>query len=123
MNIFGWLFGGSNSADKVIDSATSGIDKIFYTDEEKADARKEGFKLWIEYQKATAPQNVSRRLIAVMVTALWVFSVLLYIGLQLFFPDMATPIFQTISSVINPPFMLVIGFYFAKRIVEGFKGR
>jgi len=37
MNIFSKIFG----SDTVIEGAVKGIDKVFFTDEEKADAHKE----------------------------------------------------------------------------------
>lgn len=74
--MFGWLFGGSKAAETAVDTgsyllkeASSGIDMMFYTDEEKAQAKAETYKIWLETQKLIAqqgtPQAVTRRLIAV----------------------------------------------------------
>ena len=140
----GWLFGGSKAADGIIDGARAGIDKIFYTDEEKADARREAYRLWVEYQKATAPQNVARRLIALIVTVLWSGLVLTGIvarGVEkltgkvaaatadtasqgLLFSDF---VFNVLSNNVTTVFFVVVGFYFSKRmldrIVDGFGRR
>ena len=114
----GWLFGGSSGADKTIDSVSKGIDALVFTDEEKSSAKQAGFKLWIEYQKATQPQNVARRLIALVVTGLWALVLVLYLTLQPFFPEYTQFLFKLLIDIINPVFMLVMAFYFAKRIIR-----
>lgn len=109
------LFAGDNSTS-IIDGIKSGADKLFFTDEEKADATKEGWKLWIEYQKATAPQNKSRRFIAKGVTLLWIMGVLLVAVTYPISKDYSAFIFKLMTDVVTIPFGLVISFYFLKRM-------
>lgn len=70
------LFGGSKATEKVVDTgsyllkeASSGIDMMFYTDEEKAQAKAQTYAMWLETQKLITqqgtPQAITRRLIAV----------------------------------------------------------
>ncbi|MFK5951326.1 MAG: hypothetical protein QM500_21435 [Methylococcales bacterium] len=120
MNPLGWLFGGSDAAGKTVDNISSGIDKMFYTDEEKADARKQGFELFIEWQKATQPQNLARRLIALIITVLY--SVLIIAGITAWYfnPDYAVFIFNMLTELILQPFNIIIIFYYGKGMVSDF---
>ena len=121
MNIFGWLFGGSKAAEKTIDGIYNGVDKLVWTDEEKSDASREGFKLWLKYQEATQPQNVARRALAMLVAVLWVGLVVAGVVAYKIDAEYSKFIFSVLTDIVNAPFMLVIGFYFFKRIVSGFK--
>ena len=75
MNIFssiiGFFTGGSGTADSVIDGVKRAGDMLVFTDEEKALSNQTALKLLIEYQRATLPQNVARRKIALVVVAMW----------------------------------------------------
>jgi hypothetical protein len=70
VKLFDWIFGASNSAGKVIDGAIAGIDKIVYTEEEKADARSKLLEQWIKLQETlgeeTTVRGVTRRILAIM---------------------------------------------------------
>jgi hypothetical protein len=73
--IFGNLFGTEKAAVRVVDSVSNGIDKLFYTDEEKAEdhaaAISEGRKFLISWLDTTKGQNIARRLIALLVIITW----------------------------------------------------
>jgi len=120
MNPFGWLFGGSEAAGKTVDNISSGIDKLFYTDEEKADAKKQGFELFIQWQKATQPQNLARRLIALIITVLYSVLILSGIAAWYFNPDYAVFIFNMLTELILQPFNIIIIFYYGKGMVSDF---
>ena len=75
MSFFGRLFGSTKSVDNLVEHAASGLDKMFYTKEERADddadtrrealaAKKFSFQIFMEQLKATQGQNLSRRIIA-----------------------------------------------------------
>ena len=114
--MFGWLFGGSDAADQTVDSVSSGIDKMFYTDEEKADANKEAFKLFIEYQKATQPQNLARRLIALIVVGLFSLLTLVSVISWPFNMEFSEFTQDILAQNVLPLTVVVISFYFYKRI-------
>lgn len=123
--MLGWLFGGTKSADKTIDSISSGLDKLVYTAEEKADASREGVKLWIEYQKATQPQNLARRLIALIIVAIWAIVVLsaAILGVVSAFDSpeagkAAEYLLDLLFKAIMPSVVVIVSFYFYKRIAE-----
>jgi len=114
--MLGWLFGGSSAADKTVSSIASGVDKIFYTAEEKSEASQKGFELFIEYQKATQPQNVARRLIAMIITAL--FALLLLIAVLAWPFNVSYAVFiikDVVLIIVLPVFLTINTFYFAKR--------
>lgn len=77
----GRLFGSSEALTEVVKAASDGIDALVHTDEEKmheaAKARSEARAMVIDWMAATKGQNLARRLIAILVTGLWL---LLYLG-------------------------------------------
>lgn len=72
----GRLFGTDKALEGVVNGVSKGLDALVYTDEEKAgdaaESRSEARKMVIEWMKATQGQNLSRRLIALSVTAVWI---------------------------------------------------
>lgn len=120
------FFTGDKTADSVIDGVKRATDMLVFTDEEKSITNQKSMELFIEYQKATLPQNVTRRMIAIAVVALWLFLALLTAlsggGGIMFHVERLTEVskyfFQFMEDVINVPFGLIIGFYFLKRIVQ-----
>lgn len=72
-------------ADKTADGIIAGIDKAFYTDEEKAEARQKWFSGWLALQQTIAnestPTAISRRVLAFMIMG--VFLSLIVLGIAL----------------------------------------
>ncbi len=118
MGLLSFLTGGSETAGKVVDGVKSGLDMAFYTDEEKAIASKKMLDWKLDWLKATKPQNVARRVIAFGVTGLWVVNVLLLTLLTLFDSSRAEPVKAIIEDIVNLPFMIIIGFYFAAHVAR-----
>jgi len=101
MNPFKWitgLFGSSDSADNVLEKAADGIynglDKLFYTDEEKAEGLAKGRALFLDFAKVAYDQNsirsVTRRWLAFMVMGPIMLIVILsaiFYGIGIFFLD------------------------------------
>lgn len=110
------LFGGKKG-DKLLDAGVKAGDALFFMPEEKAAHNKELYKLWIEYQKATAPQNEARRLIALIVCGVWAFFCVVFMYAWALQVDV-TRIEKLISFgtlVIMPPTIAIISWYFWKR--------
>lgn len=127
MGFFGKLFGSEKALDTIVDSAVSGLDKLVYTSEEKAEdhakAVTEARSMVVKWMAATQGQNLARRLIALTVTAIWVgqyaASTALSIAAVWLEPAMALKV-QTSANIINGSahqmngaMMLILGFYFA----------
>lgn len=117
--MFGWLFGGSKAADGVVDGIKKGIDALVFTDEEKSQANKTGMELFIKYQEATQPQNLARRLIALLIVGLFVCLVVSGVVCYKLDKQYSEFIFMVLVDVVVNPTMLIIGFYFLKRLNIG----
>jgi len=130
MSFWGKLFGSDKALEGVISGVTNGLDALVYTDEEKAgDAAKErteGRMMVIEWMKATAGQNLSRRLIALSITGVWLSMKLASVlcGMVAVFTNdygvvtaakvnAVGVIASDASSDMNAAVMLILAFYFA----------
>jgi len=84
----GKIFVTEKSVEKAIDSMTAGLDKIWYTKEEKADAEEARWKarheaqlkaqdMLLEWMKASQGHNVARRWLTVQITRVWLWQMIL----------------------------------------------
>ncbi len=120
--MWSWLFGNSDSANKVVDGVSSGLDMMFFTDEEKSIASQKVLDFKIEYAKATQNQSVARRIIAFIVCGIWGFLNISAVAMYFISETSSKFIFEVIKENINTPFMIIVGFYFAAHIVGKLKG-
>lgn len=97
-SFFGSMFGNKEAGNKIIDGVKDGIDKIWYTDEEKAEdvaqARREGYAVYMEWLKSTSGSRLARRYIAVIITTPWAIAQVLSMIL-----DMVTPFIKGVETV------------------------
>lgn len=121
MSILGDLFSSKtiiDTAAKGVESAISGIDMLVFTDEEKSITNQKLLDWKLKYLEATGAQNLARRYIAVVVTALWAFMVSSYVILGVFgLDEQAKFIYTALNDIVNPPFMIVAAFYFLAHVV------
>jgi hypothetical protein len=124
----GKLLGSDKAASSLIDNVSKGLDKIYYSEEEKAEdkaeAKKEASALLIKWLEATQGSNLARRLIALTVTGIWASQ---YVASMLMFAvipwvDVTSTVealnasavsLQESGEQIDGAMMLVLGFYFA----------
>ena len=78
--IFKAIFSSSKDTSKIVDAAIGGIDSLFYTDQEKAEANMKVLDFKLEWAKATSGSNIARRFIAMIVTSIWSLWVLCILG-------------------------------------------
>lgn len=128
LSTLGKVFSSEKAIAKTVDAVSNGLDKLVYTEEEKADAasadRAAGRALVIGWMESTNGQNIARRVIAFMITGVWLmqytianlFSILAVFTLD----DKRTLIYTTASAVManyavqmNGAVMLILAFYFA----------
>lgn len=121
MGLFSWFTGGSDTADKVVDGVTDGLDAMFFTDEERSRASQKVLDFKLKWIQATSGQNLARRYIAWTVTGLWSFLVIYSIFLKIISSPHFQFVFDILGDVVNPPFMIVLGFYFLTHVVRGAK--
>lgn len=132
MGILGTIFGAPGTVEKLTDGIYNGLDKAFYTAEERAEAKKEILNWQLEWMKHTTGQALARRLIALSVVWSWVACVAIALVLGVLSALLeskaagvaAEYVFKIMSEVMTMPFMLVIGFYFAPHMLGQFgKGK
>ena len=134
--MLGWLLGGSKAADKAVDtgadllkSAASGIDVMFFTEEERSQASQAAFKAWVDSQVAfrdeTSVRSVTRRILAVMFCVVYLLLLLACVGLFRLDAKWGKLCFEA-AEVLTPIVGAVIFFYFGPnqiaRAVKTLKG-
>lgn len=130
MSFWGKLFGTEKALDAVIDGVSNGLDKLVYTDEERADAaakdRSEARQMIVGWMAATQGQNLARRLIALSITGIWLLMYLISVlcsMVAVFTNADGIVTAEKINAVgdiakasamdMNPAVMLILAFYFA----------
>lgn len=129
---FGRMFGSEKATTKIIDNVSSGLDKLWYTDEEKAEdqakAITEGRQFLLTWLANTQGQNLARRFIAISCTLMW----LTMYGISWILAALAPWLEQHSTKLIesslviaeraesmNGAMMLILGFYFAAPHMSG----
>jgi hypothetical protein len=101
------FFKGLLSSKTIVDSAASGLDVAFFTKEEKSQA-------FLEFVKASAPMNISRRFIALAVSFLWALNGLILMGLSFLGHPQLEVMVEFAKWYVMPPFTVLVSFYFWK---------
>lgn len=133
-SFFGRFFGTETAVKSMIDNVSSGLGKLVYTSQEKAEdeARSitEARSMMIEWIKATSGQNLSRRCLAFLIAGIWAMQ---YISMQIlshtlvwapiFIENMTPEVIKAMQSSItlcsesikdvSNPFGIILTFYFA----------
>lgn len=127
LSFLGKLFGSDKAIEKGIDTVSNGLDKLIYTKEEKAeDAMKERAAargMLIEWMTSTQGQNLARRLLALVITAVWLGMYLLsaVLDVSIIWADprigdsisLSAKVIGERATEMNGAMMLILGFYFA----------
>jgi len=139
MSFWGKLFGSDEAMKAGVEAVASGLDKLIYTDEERADAaakeRTEARGMVVEWMQATQGQNLARRIISLAITAVWLGFYLLAAlahAVGIFTPSVQelrelSGFLFSMANSLNDAVMLILAFYFAaphmSGIVEAILGR
>lgn len=123
---FGRLFGSAKATESMIDGVKSGLDKLVYTKEEKAEdaalAVTEARSYLIQWMDKTQGQNIARRVLAFMVAFTWLGMFLLSTGLDIsvvWASDnqealrASSVLIGARAESMTGAMMLILGFYFA----------
>ena len=121
MSILSRIFAGPTETNKIIDGAIVGLDKIVFTQEERADANAKLGEWYLKYLTATEGQNLARRAIALIVVTLWTLLILLGVAAHWISYEYSEFIFRVLVDVVLQPFSIVIGFYFLTHAVRAYK--
>lgn len=126
-SFLGKLFGTDKAAASLIDNASKALDSVFYTDEEeaadKAKSVTEARTMVIKWLESTQGQNLSRRLIALSITAMWLLPKFVSMCLcvaQVWIEDAkdtrlieSATLIGDYSEGMTSAMMLILAFYFA----------
>lgn len=126
MSFLGKLFGSSDAASDLVNNLASGLDKLSYSHEEKAEAHakdvSESRTVLLEWLKSTSGSRLARRLIALIVTSIWAMQYITAQALSIaaIWSDSAAEKLRDSAQIItdnaqssNGAMMLVLAFYFA----------
>lgn len=133
MSFFGQLFGSNDAALKTIDTVAQGIDKLYYSDEEKADdaraAKKDAANVFLEWIKNSQGQNLSRRFLTVVITITWLLFLIASVTISILSIWLAQdPVkmaetytkLNEIVSRMDSIVMLIVAFYFTSPYMSKF---
>lgn len=126
MGWFSWLTGNSDATEKAVEGVTSLLDNAFYTEQEKGQVALKMLDFRIQFAQATQHMSISRRVITFAVTAVWVLTVLLLMAIGIMLGKEAASVqflFETFVDIVNPPFMIIVGFYFLSQVVSKARGK
>lgn len=123
MSIWGTLFGSENVIKRAADGIYNGVDKAFYTKEEKAG----GF---LNLLKAYEPFKIAQRLLALVISipyvTVWLMSASMLVVAGFVEPaygkqieEAARVLGELNNDTLGLPTALVLGFYFGGGAVEG----
>jgi hypothetical protein len=122
MGILQGLFNSKKVVDTAADGIYNGVDKLFYTKEEKAQATQRGLELYLEFIKATQPAALARRYLMFILSGLWAFLILLTVVLQLMGAAGSSEfVFKMLTDVVAVPFGMAVAFYFLKHVTSNLK--
>ena len=127
MGLLASIFGAPKAIEAIAGTAGKLIDDAFKGDDERrAEAQSKVMDQTIEWMRASQSQNVARRLLALMVVGVWlggyVVSTLLWVA-AIWTDAYAVRLQQSaekigvLSTEMNPYVGLVLGFYFAGRVI------
>lgn len=119
MNIFTRAITALFSTSKAGDAAVDIVRKISGTD---GMTEKEKAAFIIKYLETTQHQSLPRRIVALVITALYAIIVISWvIAVWLSFDEAAEKFKDFLLEVLNNPFTLILTFYFTINIVRGLK--
>ena len=131
MGFFSFLKTSEKALDAgadVVKGAVSGIDKLFFTKEEKSEAALKAFELWIKTQEVIRDENtarsITRRILAVMILGVFL---LMGIGACVLYPinilwaAHLIAVMKELVIMTSAVTIFYFGYYGVKAIVGGKK--
>ena len=120
MGLFSFLKSNQKTVDKVIDGAVSGIDKMFFTKEEKTQVTKEMADGLQDFVKQTLDENTARsrtrRVLAIMIMAVYLLLIIAAVVVFAFSKEYAEFVFKVVGEMSTYALM-VAGFFFGAHLL------
>lgn len=110
------MFVTPDQAVKVADAVIKGADAAWFTKEEQSE-------WFLRYLEATQPMNVSRRFIAISLTMIWELTAVVLLVLTLMESPKSEAVIEYMATVVGPPFVIILSFYFGKAVAEAWPSR
>lgn len=121
MGLISWIT-GTSTAEKAISVVSDKLDAAIFTEQERSETAQKFNEWLLKYMEATNPQNVARRLIALVVVALWALLILAGVILHAAGAvELSRYIFETLKEYVIDAFLLIMAFYFAAHVVRANK--
>lgn len=131
MGILGKIFkSGGEGLDpqKTFDTVASGLDKLFFTNEEKSEAAQKAWDQWIEWYKLNSDENSARsktrRLLAIMFSAFFIallaFAAVVYLvnsEYSAFLFELAKEVLPMVAGIL----FFYFGYYAVNSVVKSTK--
>lgn len=128
MGIFSKLFGADEVVKKAADGIYNGVDKLVYTDEEKAEMRLKAAQQFLQLLKAYEPFKLAQRLLALIFAIpyvlIWLVSAILFI-IGALFPqfidaiEVSKELAKMNNETLGTPVAIILAFYFSGGMLEG----
>ena len=119
----------TEAAKNVVDGTIAGIDKAFYTEEERAENFQKrlelferGYQIWLDAQKVlvneTTPRSITRRVLAILILGAFLVLILAAGGVYIFNPVWADWLIKC-SGYLKGLSLTVGVFYFGYYAISG----
>lgn len=127
--IFG--FGSSRqleTVDKTVDHIANGIDKFFYTDQEKAEAAKTGYDQFLKFmelnrdensERSIARREIAKKWIAIYLNLVIGYLVVVAISIRFEALNILANAFKEAIVLLGTGTLMVLGFYFGVHLLRG----
>ena len=129
MGILSSIFSGNSTAEKAVDAVINTGDKLFYTDEERAEMKLKTADMHMKMLGAYAPFKLAQRLIALTLISAYLFVHLVAVGFFIYgaleisevMTRLAKDLFNINNDTLAIPVATIIAFYFMGGVAESFK--
>jgi len=119
----------TDTVDKAVDAVINTGDKLFYTEEEKAEMRITIGEMHIKMLGAYAPFKIAQRAIALLFIGTFLFVHLLAVSFFIFgsvqesilVSNLAKDLFAQNNDILGLPVSLIVGFYFMGGTLESYQ--
>lgn len=127
MSVWDKIFGTDKAVESGLNMIYKAGDALIYTDEEKAADKANKIKqvqqFMVDWMETTKGQNIARRLLAIMITSVWLFLYIVGIALSVVSPWVGPEIsikimesarvLESSADRMSGAVMIIIAFYFA----------
>lgn len=110
---------------KTFDTVASGIDKVFFTKEEQAEAKAKAFEQWLEWYRLATEENtarsITRRYLAILFAGVFLFLILAAAGIWYFNVEYAAFLWElakTLAPYVGGIMLFYFGYYGIKSVVK-----